>query len=77
MRVEFDLRESLNTHAPDESILLYPSSSEFDLRKSLNEDAASRSIEFFRRWSVLRVEFDLRELFNTLAPSDSQIEFLI
>ena len=47
MRVEFDLRESLNAHAPSSPIELFQRASvvrvEFDLRASLNADARGSS----------------------------------
>ena len=48
MRVEFDLRESLNALAPSSPIALKPRWSfvrvEFDLRESLNVEAPAESI---------------------------------
>ena len=68
MRVEFDLRESFNAHAPGEPIELHGRlrvvSVVFDLRASLNTDAPDGPIMLLPILSVVRVEFDLRESLN-------------
>ena len=76
MRVEFDLRESLNAHVPDEPILFTVRLSsvrvEFDLRDSLNAFAPDGPIEFPLRPRSVRVEFDFVTSYMVLSDNKSE-----